>query len=208
MEESYKTIDGESEFAFEVKKSKFICRICHCETREEAESFFERVRQQHKQATHNVPAFVLRFQNSHWCSDDHEPQGTAGVPLLKVLEGEGLTDVAAVVTRYFGGTLLGTGGLVKAYSDAGAGAVREAKIKNMVYASIVTVKCDYTDYGKLGYILPNYNHRLIDSVFEADVKLKIVLDNKDFDRFSADLTEQFSARVRVIKEGEEFYSFE
>lgn len=208
MEESFKTIDGESQFSFEVKKSKFICRLSHAESREAAEAFFERVRQENKQATHNVPAFVLRFQDSHWCSDDHEPQGTAGQPVLKVLEGEGIKDVAAVVTRYFGGTLLGTGGLVKAYSDACSGAIKNARIKNMVYACFLEIKCDYQDYGKLGYLLPSFNHRIIDSVFEENVKLRIVLDYAELEKFESQLIDTFSARVKISKTAEEFYCFD
>ena len=207
MEESYKTIFEEAEFSFEVKKSKFIGRICPCETKEEAEEFFARVKSLHKQATHNVPAFCLRHQDMKWSSDDHEPQGTAGAPILKAIEGEGLRDVAIVVTRYFGGTLLGTGGLVKAYTDSAVGAIKSAKIKTMVYCSFLELKARYQDYGKLSYILPSYTHKVLEDEFSDVVRLRIAIDHRELERFSKELIDGFSARISITEEKQDYFCF-
>ena len=114
----YKTVSGESESSFAEKKSEFIGHLLHTVNEEEAIAFIERIRAENRKAKHNVYAYILRDGNTSRYSDDAEPQGTAGVPVLEVLRKEGLTDVCCVVTRYFGGILLGTGGLARAYTQA------------------------------------------------------------------------------------------
>lgn len=204
---SYKTIQEEAIFEFEVKKSKFIGYFAPCSSREEAEDYILKIRNMHKQATHNVPAFILRLQDTKWCSDDHEPQGTAGMPILKAMEGKGYTNVVAVVTRYFGGTLLGTGGLVRAYSDAISGAMSSAKNKVMILSNKIDVNIDYTDLGKLQYILPKYTHICLDTIYEDDVKMKLVLAKDETEKFTKEITELFSGRVVPKINEEEFFEF-
>ena len=204
---SYKTIQEEAVFEFEVKKSKFIGYFAPCSSREDAEEYILKIRNMHKQATHNVPAFILSLQDTKWCSDDHEPQGTAGMPILKAIEGEGYTNVVAVVTRYFGGTLLGTGGLVRAYSDAISGAISNAKDKVMILSNIIDIDIDYTDLGKLQYILPKYTNICLDTIYEDDVKMKLVLAKDETQKFEKEITELFSGRVvpKIIEE--EFFEY-
>lgn len=204
---SYKTINEESIYEFEVKKSKFIGYLAPCETREEAEEYILKIRNMHKQATHNVPAFILKSQDTKWCSDDHEPQGTAGMPVLKAIDGAGYTNVVAVVTRYFGGTLLGTGGLVRAYSDAIAGAIKNANDKMMILSDKMDLELDYTDLGKLQYILPKYTHICEDTIYEDDVKMKLVIAKDETEKFEKEITELFSGRITPVITDEGFFEY-
>ena len=114
----YSTVRGFAEASFTEKRSEFIGYIKHTETADEAVDFINEIRAKHRKATHNVYAYIVREGNTSGYSDDGEPQGTAGTPVLSVLQKEGLTDVCCVVTRYFGGILLGGGGLVRAYSHS------------------------------------------------------------------------------------------
>ena len=132
----YRTVAREAEITLIEKKSKFIARIKPVQTREEAEGFIEEVRKEHWSATHNVPAYIIGInQEIQKYSDDNEPSGTAGLPVLEVLKAHDLVNTAVVVTRYFGGTLLGRGGLVRAYGGAAREAVKEAGIVRMVPAT-------------------------------------------------------------------------
>ena len=126
----YATISGRSIAEIEEKKSRFIAHLAHVESEEEALSFLEEIRTEHRMARHNVYAYILRGEGASErirYSDDGEPQKTAGLPTLQTLQHAGLTDIACVVTRYFGGTLLGTGGLVRAYTQATQSAIAKSK---------------------------------------------------------------------------------
>ena len=127
--ELYKTVRGESEVTQIIEKSKFIAHVRHVETREEADEFVSEIRSRYKDATHNVPAMVIgdKFQ-IQWASDDGEPQGTSGAPMVQMLVKEGITNIAIVVTRYFGGIKLGTGGLVRAYTGSAKAGIEAAGI--------------------------------------------------------------------------------
>ena len=150
---SYFTVENETNAEYEVKRSRFIGYIKPVKTKDEAESFVASVRQKHHDARHNVFAYKVREDNFKRYSDDSEPQGTAGVPVLDVIEKNELTDVCIVVTRYFGGILLGGGGLVRAYSHTASLAV-EAGIKIEMSTCIsFTLECDYSFFGKVGSIL-------------------------------------------------------
>ncbi|MEG1448249.1 MAG: YigZ family protein [Oscillospiraceae bacterium] len=203
----YKTIKEEAVFEFEVKKSRFIGYFAPCQSREQAEAYIQKIKNLHKQATHNVPAFILREQETKWCSDDHEPQGTAGMPVLKAIEGEGYTNVVAVVTRYFGGTLLGTGGLVRAYSDAISGAMAAAENKTMVLSDKIEITTNYTDLGKLQYILPKYTNICLDTIYEDNVKMILLVAKDETDKFEKEVTEIFAGRIvpKIVDEG--FFEF-
>ena len=130
----YKTIARRCEARFIEKKSEFIGYLCPVQTEEQAVAFIEEIRAMHRKATHNCYAYILRENNAARHSDDGEPGGTAGVPIYEVLRKEGLTDVCCVVTRYFGGVLLGAGGLVRAYTKGAKDAVDAAQIKCMAEA--------------------------------------------------------------------------
>ena len=171
---SYVTVRGEMESEFLEKKSRFIGRVCPVSTEEEALQFVERVRSAHPDATHNVWAYNLR-QGRCRCSDDGEPSGTAGQPALDALQKAGIEDAVVVVTRYFGGILLGAGGLVRAYSRAARDAVNAAGVCEASLCLELRFSVDYGLYGKVERLLPNYHAVLLDTAFAADVTLTVRL---------------------------------
>ena len=152
----YKTIRKRAESSFTEKKSEFIGYISPAETEEEAIAFINKIRAMHRKATHNCYAYILRNNNTSRHSDDGEPGGTAGMPIYDVLSKNGITDVVCVVTRYFGGILLGTGGLVHAYSKGASTALANSDIVTMEVADSLKISCDYTMYGMIGSVLPEY----------------------------------------------------
>lgn len=150
----YRVLLKEGSGEIEEKKSRFICTVRPVHSEQEAADFIEETRKKYWDARHNCSAFVLGSrQELTRCSDDGEPGGTAGRPMLEVLLGEGLCDVAAVVTRYFGGTLLGTGGLVRAYSSAVKEALSDAETGMMRRGVRLRIETDYNNVGKIQYIL-------------------------------------------------------
>ncbi len=157
MDYLYKTVLKRARIEYVVERSRFIATVLPCESREEVDSFFNEIRQEFKDATHNVPAFVLgNKMELKWASDDGEPQGTSGPPILKVLEGKGLTNLALVVTRYFGGIKLGTGGLVRAYSQSAEEVIREAGIAGAAIFLKYKVSLSYPEYNKfISYRFPS-----------------------------------------------------
>jgi hypothetical protein len=147
METTYRTVGGEAQAAFTERRSRFIGTIRPVISEEEALAFLQEKKKEAWDATHNVYAYCIREGGVRRYSDDGEPQGTAGIPVLDVLQKNGLTDCAVVVTRYFGGILLGGGGLVRAYSHAAALAVEAAGVREMVLCDGLTIVCDYGQYG-------------------------------------------------------------
>lgn len=172
---NYKTIYAPAEDSFIEKKSEFIGYIAPVKTNDEAVEFINQIRTKHRKARHNVYAYVLRDGNITRYSDDGEPQGTGGVPTLDVIQKEGLTDVCVVVTRYFGGILLGGGGLVRAYSHACKLAIDAAKIMIMCQCSELSITCDYSLYGKITYALPEFEVKILSEDFSDDVKILLLV---------------------------------
>ncbi len=149
----YRVLLGEGRGEIEEKKSRFICTLRPVHSEQEAADFIEEIKKKYWDARHNCSAFVLGSrQELTRCSDDGEPGGTAGRPMLEVLLGEGLCDAAAVVTRYFGGTLLGTGGLVRAYGGAVKAALAEAETGIMRYGVKLRIGTDYNSVGKMQHL--------------------------------------------------------
>ncbi len=185
----YMTVAEEASFTYIEKKSEFIARISPVKTIEEAESFINLIRGQNRKARHNVYAYILREGNSSRYSDDGEPQGTAGIPVLEVLKKAGLTDVCVVVTRYFGGVLLGANGLVRAYSAACTGAADAAKKKYMEDAVEFCVKCSYSLYGKITFALARFEVKTLNSDFGSDVSLKLLVRAEAADDLKTILTD-------------------
>ena len=144
---NYFTIRDFSKASFVEKNSEFIGHICPVKTGDEAIEFIEKIKSEHRKAKHNVYAYIVRDNNISRYSDDGEPQGTAGVPVLEVLKKNNLTDICCVVTRYFGGILLGGGGLVRAYSHSAKIAIDSAEILNMSECRKLTITTDYNLYG-------------------------------------------------------------
>lgn len=148
--ERYRTVRKRCSAEQTIERSRFIAHICPAEDREEAERFIDEIRREYKDATHNVPAMVIGDkQQIQWGSDDGEPQGTSGAPMVQLIAGEGLTNVVIVVTRYFGGIKLGTGGLVRAYTSSARLAIEAAGICRVCSVRILRARVDYTFFDRI-----------------------------------------------------------
>ena len=182
--EDYKTVENNAEAEMIERKSRFIGYCRPVKNQDEAVDFINEIRAMHRQATHNVYAYVLREDNIMRYSDDGEPAGTAGVPVLEVIKKEGLTDVCVVVTRYFGGILLGAGGLVRAYGKSAKLGIDEAVRIEKIYCNLYLVRCDYSTYGKLEYAVNTEGYILKDCAFENDVCMTIGVRPDDVNKFT------------------------
>lgn len=182
------------------KKSRFIGCIRHVESEEEAIAFVTEIKKKHYDARHNCYAYVIGQQQPlQRFSDDGEPGGTAGKPILEVIAGLGLCDVCIVVTRYFGGTLLGTGGLVRAYTDAAKACVNATEVitKRRVVPMYITVA--YTDLGKLQYLLGNEGIEIKESEYGENVRILVEIFVDDVERIEKSIIEVTAARAVLDK---------
>lgn len=204
---NYFTISKPASDSFIEKKSEFIGYIAPVKTNDEAVAFINQIKAMHRKARHNVYAYILREDNISRYSDDGEPQGTAGVPVLEVLQKRGLTDVCVVVTRYFGGILLGGGGLLRAYSHAASIACDAAKIMDMRLCHRLTIKTDYNLYGKINYILPNFNVIIVNSDFADAVTLEILVMSEKLQALRKELTDVTNDLAEVTDCGELYEDF-
>ncbi len=202
---SFKTISGENVFEFTEKRSKFIGTLRHIETEEEATQFINEMRSKYWDARHNVYAYALNEGNIKRFSDDGEPHGTAGKPVLDVLDGAELKNVVIVVTRYFGGILLGTGGLVRAYSLAAQGAVNSADIKTMTDCREIEINCEYGMFDTLNSILKGISGGIISTEFLNDVKTTVYISEADADAFQARLIDTFNGKISIKTIKNKFY---
>lgn len=201
----YRTIAKETEITTIEKKSKFIARIKPVETVEQAETFIEEVRKEHWNATHNVPAYILGInQDVQKYSDDNEPSGTAGLPMLEVLKAQEVVNVVVVVTRYFGGTLLGRGGLIRAYGGATREALKAAGLVRMVPAKMVSITVDYVHSGKIQNELLTQGITLLDTEYLEHVTYHVLLFPEGLDGLRQTIQE-FTANAFTWVEGEELY---
>ncbi len=204
---NYFTISKAASDSFIEKKSEFIGYIAPVKTNDEAVAFINEIKAMHRKARHNVYAYILREDNISRYSDDGEPQGTAGVPVLEVLQKRGLTDVCVVVTRYFGGILLGGGGLLRAYSHAASIACDAAHIMDMRLCHRLAIKTDYNLYGKINYILPNFDVITVNSDFADAVTLEILVMSEKLDALRKELTEVTNDSAEVTDLGELYEDF-
>lgn len=204
---NYFTISDTAKASFVEKRSEFIGCIAPVKTNDEAVDFINSIKSQHRKAKHNVYAYILRQDNISRYSDDGEPQGTAGVPVLDVLKKRGLTDVCMVVTRYFGGILLGGGGLVRAYSHAASLACDAANVMNMCLCRRLKIVTDYNLYGKISYILPNFDTITVSSDFGSDVSLEILVLSEKAENLQKELVEITNGSVVITDCGEFFEDF-
>lgn len=193
----YKTIANRSEARFIEKKSEFIGYLCPVQTEEQAIAFIEEIRAMHRKATHNCYAYILRENNSARHSDDGEPGGTAGVPIYEVLRKEGLTDVCCVVTRYFGGILLGAGGLVRAYTKGAKDAVDAAQIKCMASAAELEVTVDYGLYGRLAQIFADFDARVANESFTDSVRITLYIREESAQKLKDKLVDICNGNITV-----------
>ncbi len=201
---TYTTVRRESEASFEEKKSVFISHAKRVTTEEEAKAFIASVKKEYSDARHNCWAYSLAESNIARFSDDGEPQGTAGLPILNVIKGSGAVDVAVVVTRYFGGILLGTGGLVRAYTEGAKLAVEAAEVVTYEAYDEFFAECSYSDYQKLDYELPKYGVKVDGVDFGANVTVSGAVRHA----LTAELTERISelgaGRIKFGLVGERF----
>ena len=202
--QGYTTVKQTSSFEYEDRKSIFIgeCSPVSCEA--EAFAFIERVKKRYPDARHHVYAYVLRENSTMRFTDDREPQGTAGMPVLDVIRKNGCTDVCIVVTRYFGGTLLGTGGLVKAYTSAALGALNASEIIRYDIYTELSIEVSYSDYGKIAPALTELGFRIEDTLYADSVTVVGKLIKDKLEKLSAEVTEITSGRAKINILSEKF----
>lgn len=200
----YKTINQQASAEFIEKRSRFIGYIKPVATKDEAVDFINEIRSKHWDATHNVYAYVLRDGQTRRYSDDGEPQGTAGIPVLDVLLKEDLTDCVVVATRYFGGILLGGGGLVRAYSHTAKIAVDAGGIAVMRLCSLMYAECDYNFYGKLNSFIPECGGIVDNADFSENVRLEFRIPADHENEFQNKLTDFSFGKIKAVKNGEIF----
>lgn len=196
MLQKYRTIKEDNQHEVEIKKSRFICFLKRIETEEEAKAFIQQIKKEHWKANHNCSAFVLgdhhEIQRS---SDDGEPSGTAGVPMLEVLKKNDLINVCAVVTRYFGGTKLGAGGLIRAYSGSVAQAIVHTGIVEGRLQQEVFVQLDYSNWGKMENFIASENLAVKDTQFTDRVIVTCMVDENQVADFEAQVTDLLNGQV-------------
>lgn len=205
MLEQYKTVYSGGEAETIEKKSRFIATVMPVRTEEEAVAFIESLKKKYWNATHNCSAYVIgEHAQVQRCSDDGEPSGTAGKPMLDVLMGEELHDVAVVVTRYFGGTLLGTGGLVRAYAGAVKAGLSASTVITKMHGMKLSVQTDYTGLGKIQYILGQRGLQILDSIYTEKVELEVLIPEAEVKQVMAEITEGTNGQA-VMELQEECY---
>ena len=184
----------------EIKKSRFICHLKRVYTEEEARSFISEIKKEHHKANHNCSAFTLGDrQEIQRSSDDGEPSGTAGVPMLEILKKREITNVCAVVTRYFGGIKLGAGGLIRAYAGSVGHALDQVGLVKFVTQEQLILTLDYGNYDGLQRFLSAQGLIISESEFLSDVTVKLFVDLDKSDQLLADLIEQFIGKISVAK---------
>lgn len=207
MVESYKTIYSSCSGEFVMKKSRFIASIIPVETEEEATTFIDEMKKKHWDAAHNCSAYIIGTKNPIMhCSDDGEPSKTAGRPMLDILLNQGLTNLVVVVTRYFGGTLLGTGGLVKAYQSATLEGLNQGNIITKTLGYKINITTDYNFVGKIQYYLAQDNIPTLSSDYTDIVKLTIIIPIGIRDEFEKNLAEITNGQGELEESDTVYYS--
>lgn len=194
---SYKTIRNRCEASFIEKKSEFIGYLCPVTTEQEAVDFINEIRAMHRKATHNCYAYILRDNNTARHSDDGEPGGTAGVPIYDVLSKTGVTDIACVVTRYFGGIMLGAGGLVRAYSKGASIALDAADILTMEIADSLKIIVDYTFYGNIAAIATEYEAIIRNTEYADNVSVYLDVKSENTQMLKEKLIDKCNGKVEI-----------
>ena len=198
----FRTIKEDGQVQEEIKKSRFICHIKRVTTEEEARNFIQAVKKEHYKATHNCSAFILGEQSEiKRSSDDGEPNGTAGVPMLGVLENHQLTNVCAVVTRYFGGIKLGAGGLIRAYAGSVALAIKEIGSVHIKEQLGLRLTLSYSQYQELPNFLKAKQLQEQDTAFTDQVQTTIFVDKDDKDSVIESLIELFNGKIDIVEQG-------
>lgn len=197
---SYKTLRAENSAEFVINKSRFIGYGCPCETEEEALAFLARIRQKHKDATHNCYAYIIGLNSGIMrYSDDGEPGGTAGMPIIEVMKARGITNCAVVVTRYFGGVLLGAGGLVRAYSQGAAAAINACGVGTVYPTARYLIELPYPMLGRFEFFLKTEPVEIEDKQFTDVVTFTLVLKTEDEPGFIDRLTNATDGALEPLR---------
>ena len=197
-----RTIKDDGQVQEEIKKSRFICHAKRVCSEEEARAFITAIKKEHYKATHNCSAFIIGERSEiKRTSDDGEPSGTAGVPMLGVLENHNLTNVCVVVTRYFGGIKLGAGGLIRAYAGSVALAVKEIGIVEIKEQAGIQIQMSYAQYQEYGNFLKEHNLMELETNFTDQVETIIFVDKEDKETIKASLIEFFNGKIALTDQG-------
>lgn len=206
---SYFSVIGEYECEYVIERSRFITYIKHVEDEEDAKTFVSSIKKKNSLATHNCYAYVADEDGLiRKFSDDGEPQGTAGMPILEVLKNKNLRKTAVVVTRYFGGIKLGAGGLVRAYSKAAVDGANGAKVAEFILATKFNIVADYEQYSK--YLKFNENRRIsVGNVdFSDNVSITVTVPEIDTEKYANDLKDYFNGKIIIKKTDVQYFPFE
>ena len=198
----FRTIKEDGQVQEEIKKSRFICHAKRVYSEEEARDFITAIKKEHYKATHNCSAFIVGERSEiKRTSDDGEPSGTAGVPMLGVLENHNLTNVCVVVTRYFGGIKLGAGGLIRAYAGSVALAVKEIGIIEIKEQAGIAIQMSYAQYQEYSSLLKEHNLMELDTNFTDQVDTMIYVDKEEKENIKAALVEFFNGKITLTDQG-------
>ena len=198
----FRTIKEDGQVQEEIKKSRFICHAKRVYSEEEARDFITAIKKEHYKATHNCSAFIIGERSEiKRTSDDGEPSGTAGIPMLGVLENHNLTNVCMVVTRYFGGIKLGAGGLIRAYAGSVALAVKEIGIIEIKEQVGIAIQLSYAQYQEYSNFLKEHNLIELDTNFTDQVDTMIYVDKEEKENIKAALVEFFNGKVTLTDQG-------
>lgn len=206
MSADYKTVQFESKGEFVEKRSRFIGYCKPVTTEQEAVDFINSKRAEHWNATHNVYAYSLREGNIKRYSDDGEPSGTAGMPVLDVILKNDIYDVCIVVTRYFGGVLLGTGGLVRAYSQGAKTALGAGGVVLMQSCTVCIVQCSYNQYGKISSLIMELGGTIDDTIYEADVTIKFHIKPEILASLNKKFADATAGEIQASSDSEEYFA--
>ncbi len=208
MKQGYFTLTEETENVIVIERSKFICNVKPINNEEEARAFIEEIRKRHSLANHCCYAYIADDKGLiQKFSDAGEPQGTAGLPMLEVLKNKRLYKAVAVVTRYFGGIKLGTGGLTRAYGGSVSECLQKAEIVNMQKAVLLVVNPDYEGYSRLLKLVNNPSVSVVETVFDNLVTVKLAVKEDFVDAFKVKLRDAFFGKLDINIIGCEYYAF-
>lgn len=205
---SYKTVKGVFEHSVTIERSKFICYVKNVEDSDEAKEFIDAIRKKNSLATHNCYAFIADENGlTEKFSDDGEPQGTAGKPILDALKYGGFKKIVAVVTRYFGGIKLGVGGLSRAYGKVTAECLKNADVSEMVFAVLYRIKTDYEGYGAVLSVARNFGFSIYNTEFDREITVFVAVKKENENVFNEKITDATNGKAELFKVSEEYFDF-
>ena len=208
MSDWYFTVLSETENVIVIERSKFICNVKGVENEEDAKQFIELIRKKHSLANHNCYAYIADDKGLiQKFSDAGEPQGTAGLPMLEVLKNKKMYKTVAVVTRYFGGIKLGTGGLTRAYGGSVSECLNHAKIADMQKARFMQIKPDYEQYSRLLKLFSTTAVSVINTEFSDGVLVDVAIKLNDYENFKLKLIDYFNGKIEFLDKGSNYYNF-